>query len=133
VTGATGPSIQVIGGGGLDTKGKPGETLNMGLFLDASSPTAAAVQQVVSVSGTINNLSVRADKSPGSAPDKYKFTVFVNGVATTLTCTMTAPATTCTGTGGVPITAGQTMSIEIKPEATPENEVTLRWSATLGS
>jgi hypothetical protein len=25
------------------------------------------------------------------------------------------------------------MSIEIKPEATPENEVTLRWSATLGS
>jgi hypothetical protein len=124
----------VLGGGGLDTKGKPGETLHMGLFLDGSSASATSVQQVVSVSGTINNLQVRADKSPGtSAPDKYKFTVFVNGVATTLTCAMIAPATTCTATGGVPITAGQTMSIEIKPESTPENEVTLRWSATLGS
>jgi hypothetical protein len=122
---------QVIGGGGADTKGVKSETLFMGLFLD-NSGAIATVQQVVNVTGTINNLSVRANVSPGVSPKKYKFTVFVNGVATTLTCTMTAPATTCTGTGGVPITAGQTMSIEIKPEANPENDVVLRWTATLG-
>ena len=122
----------MIGGGGLDTKGKTGETLHMGLYLDGSG-AAAEVQQVVNVSGTINNLSVRAAASPGSSPDKYKFTVFVNGVATTLTCSMTAPATSCTATGGVPIVAGQTMSIEIKPESSPANDVVLRWSATLGT
>jgi hypothetical protein len=121
----------VIGGGGNDTKGVKGETLFMGLFLD-NSAELAAVQQVVNVTGTINNLSVRANTSPGAAPDKYKFTVFLNGVATALTCTITAPATSCTGTGGVAITAGQTMSIEIKPESTPENDLLLRWTATLG-
>jgi hypothetical protein len=132
-TGATGPSIQVIGGGGTDTKAKNTETRYAGMFIDAATKEESFVRQAVNASGTLNNLSVRLSEGPGTGGAKYKMTVMVNGSSTALTCSISNSATTCTATGAVAITAGQDIALQILPESAPLTSPEVRWTATLGS
>lgn len=87
-------------------------------------PTAtndAGVASMVSTSGTIDQLYVRTQPAPG-AGKTYQLTVFKNGVATGITCTVSGTSPTCNDTNtshAVSLAIGDTISIQIAPGGTP--------------
>jgi hypothetical protein len=73
---------------------------------------------VMPTGGTIDHLYVTMTAAAGSSAS-YDYTVFLNGVASALTCTATNPATTCTDlTHSVALVAGDTISIAACPSNT---------------
>ncbi len=136
-TGATGEAgggltAQVIGGGGLNTKGNETKTQYTGLWIDNAKDTIALMQQTVSVSGNLDNLVVRTNEGAGEGADAYEVTMMVAGAETGLSCSIVAAATICEDTGPVAITAGETIALQIKPVETPTTKPLFRWTATLG-
>ncbi len=65
---------------------------------------------------TITNLSVVTTTAVG-AGDSQKVVVLLNGVATALTCNVTAGKTTCTSTATVTVPAGDFLEVEVTPRA----------------
>jgi hypothetical protein len=74
------------------------------------APTARAAGAPIPVAGTLSKLNVQL----GAAADA-SVTVFVNGVASPLTCAVTPPAATCVdGTRSVNLTASDTVAVQIQ-------------------
>jgi hypothetical protein len=70
-------------------------------------------QWVLPVAGSIDNLTVKSDVTPGSSGVGYTITVIKNAsTSTTLTCNITT-TTTCSLTGAVAFVAGDQLSIKI--------------------
>lgn len=75
----------------------------------ASESTALALAPI---GGTFKNLYIFTNNAPGAA-HTYTITLRVNGSDTSITCTITDPATTCNDTThSAAITAGQSYSIK---------------------
>lgn len=80
------------------------------------------VWQLVSTPGKFKNLYVKLDTSPGTAPEAYRFKLYVNGVATALTCDITAPDITGNDTTHeVTVAAGDRLSFRMEPLNSPTN------------
>lgn len=120
------------------------ESLILGCSMDTLNPAATeycAVQssqcgilainqynQVVPTPGTIKNLYVQLSISPGVNPDGYRFTLFINGIATALTCTVTAPALTASDlVNNVVVAAGDRAQLRVEPLNVPINAPTPHW------
>jgi len=92
-----------------------------------STITETSTWQVLPVAGTIKSLFIRLSQSPGVLPDGYRFTLRVNGVSTSLTCTITAPATTGSNTiDAIVVSAGDCIDIFVEPLNLPANNVTVQ-------
>lgn len=82
--------------------------------------------------GTISRLYVRLTADPTNAGSSYAFTLMVNGVATALSCTINAGATTGSDlvTAPIAVAAGQTVSIRCTTSAIAPVAVAAAWSTT---
>jgi hypothetical protein len=119
----------MIGGGGGSSNIQNGATNYLSLFLDEASPTESIAQQRVTEAGTLSQLSVRLDQNPGTGSDQYTFTVRNNGSNTTVTCTITTPATSCTDTThSATFAVGDLLSISSVPGNSPSNQPDARWT-----
>ena len=77
-----------------------------------SAATHAKVAPPMPVSGTIAGLQVRTNSTPGNSPNRYDFTVSVNGTLTTVTCSIGTGQTSCNdSTHSVAISSGDTVSL----------------------
>lgn len=84
--------------------------------------TEANRSQVMPTAGTISRLQVFITAAPGAAGDAYTFTLYKNGVATALTCTITHPDTTGSDlVNSVSVVAGDLVSMQIVPVNVPLN------------
>jgi hypothetical protein len=92
-------------------------------------------ESIMPKAGTIKNLNVGASTAPsGSGGTRsYIFTIFKNGVATTMTTTIASGATTSnTSSNPVTFSAGDTISLEIKTSTTGSSP-RIAWAVTLGN
>jgi hypothetical protein len=107
----------------LDTAGFIGMGGEANLTLssaDAGSPIPAA--------GTLSGFRARLTAAPAGP---VVFTLFVNDAATSVTCTIAAPDTTCTdGAHTVALAAGNTVSVGVTNGSGLLRHV--RWSARVG-
>ena len=77
-------------------------------------------RMICPTNGTIKNLYVLLDISPGTSPDAYRFTLRVNGVSSALTVTITANDTTGNDTvNTVSVVAGDALTMMVEPLNTP--------------
>ena len=86
-------------------------------------------------SGTLTNLTVKLNKAPdnGAGTQQEVFTIYKNGLPTSLTCTIAESATTGSdGVNSVAFTAFDTITLEVVPSGTPATNINVRWSAKLG-
>lgn len=94
------------------------------LYGGTPNATQSVVANIMPTSGTIDNFYVNLNASPGS-PASYVFTVYKNGVATAITCTIVNSATIGTDTThSVSYAAGDTISIESVPNTAPTARTT---------
>jgi hypothetical protein len=101
------------------------------MFNSRSSTTESNIEQIVPVGGTLSNLYVRLDGTPGGASTgkSYTFTVRKNGADTTVTCTILETATTCSDTtNSVTFNAGDRISIKTVASGGPTGRE-MRWTA----
>jgi hypothetical protein len=91
--------------------------------------------QLVSRAGTISQLFVELSAAPGAgAGDGYSFTLRKNGADTTLTCTITQPATSASNTANsVAVVAGDYIDIKCVPLNTPSASPYAQWSMQFAS
>lgn len=88
--------------------------------------TEVSVSSIVSAAGTIDHLYANASVSPGSSPRAYTMVLYKNGSATSLTCAVNGPATTCNDlTNSVAVVGGDLISVEITPSATAPAQVSM--------
>jgi len=94
--------------------------------------TLTLSEQMIALSGTIKNLYVKLTADPGTDPDGYKFTVYKNGIATSLTVTITANATTANDTSNsFTVVATDTLVLKIEPLNAPSVAPKAYWGTTL--
>ena len=120
-TGATGPTG--LRGPAGPSSGKPVVSGGVGFVdpldvagfvsLGTSTMTAAtstAIASSLPTAGTLSNLNIHLVHSTGSVTA----TVYVNGTATTMTCTVAAPANVCSDASDTKVvSAGDTISVKI--------------------
>ena len=100
----------------------------MGPFDLGSSTTESDVSAQFPISGTLSRLEVFAQASPGGG-NSWVLTLRVNGVNSSVTCTITGTATRCSDlANSVAITANQTLSVEVSPTSNPSAKP-LQWRA----
>jgi len=81
--------------------------------------TITNTDQICSVAGTLQNLRVRLFSAPGTG-NSIAFTVMVNGVASTLTLTISGTDITGADTSNtVAVAAGDTLALRSVPSSTP--------------
>ena len=101
----------------------------------AYTATQANAATMISPPGVIDSLRVSLSGTPGGSAT-YAFTLYKNGSATSLTCTVASGATTASDTDAghaVTVAAGDNVSIEIVPASTPTARAlnaSLRFTAT---
>ena len=87
--------------------------------VDTVLQTTEAIAQQLTQAITLTAMSVELDGAPGGGND-YTFTIMVEGSANTdLQCTIAESATTCSDTGSVAVSAGQTITWRQVPTSTP--------------
>lgn len=100
--------------------------------LENPNATLSNREQLNALAGIIKNFYVKVSASPGTDPDGYKFTIYKNGSATTLTVTITDPATTGNDTSNsFTIVATDQLVLEIEPLNTPSATPTAVWGVTV--
>jgi hypothetical protein len=138
-TGATGTGGGYAAGGVKDIK--RAATRYMGLWFQGlpsngiasiADPLAAAAeadaQETLIKSGTVTALKIQLAVAAGGAGTSYTFTVRKNGADTSIACTITGAATTCTGTGSVSFAAGDLFSISAVPSVSqPTDNLEVLW------
>ncbi len=102
----------------------------------AAQTNESDAQQVIPVAGTLSNLCVLLNKAPqnGAGNQQIVFTVFKNGVATGVTCTIAENATNATDiTHTVSFAVGDTITLESDPTGSttnnPATNIFVRWGA----
>jgi hypothetical protein len=93
------------------------------------APSVAAGDSPLPTSGTVSNFAVHA--LPNAASGTISFTVYVNGVASAVACTLTAPSTSCATDQTVTATAGQPIAVVVA-NATGDFVRYARWTASYG-
>jgi len=96
-----------------------------------------SLQQALPVGGTVSNLYVRLDRSPGvpeepNANRHWLFTVRKNGVGGPVTCTVPDLGTTCSDIShSMEFAEGDLITIEADPSAEPDapGPVKMKWTA----
>ncbi len=110
----------ILGNSYTDNGGTAYAPLACGAGGSSYSATESDAQQVCAAAGTIKNLYVALSIDPGTNPDAYTFTLRVNGVDTTLTCTIVADNTTGNDTAhSVSVSPGDLLSMSMVPVSTP--------------
>lgn len=112
-TGTTENESVLLSSGGSNTEGTSGTfyTSVGGCAFSISQTTENVVSTIMAVSGNLKNLYVKMTTAPGGATNRV-FALMVNGVATSLTCTVTGAATTGSDTSNsVAVVAGDQVSI----------------------
>jgi hypothetical protein len=97
----------------------------------ASTTTESSVQLVMPVAGTVSNLAVNLGTAPGTGGAKWAFTVRKAGADTVVTCPISNSnsLTSCSDpTNKVEFTAGELLSLKVKPTNSPANWGSIRWS-----
>ena len=120
----SGSALAVSDTGGFAAPGQAGQTVN---------GTESNVQIPIPVSGTLDNLQVVTGGASGSG-HSFQVIVRVAGTSTALTCTTVSnTGTTCSGSTGVAVTAGQLLSIDIPNDGAFGTRTTqnVEWSLTL--
>ena len=91
---------------------------NLGNNVHAACPAAGITDTTYSEGpvplggGTMVNLYAQVVVAPATT-NTQRATVLVNGVASTLFCEITGPATTCTAAGPVTVAAGAYLQVQI--------------------
>lgn len=101
------------------------------MFDSQAASTESAAQQGVPVGGTLSELRVRLDGSPGfpGSWKSYTITVRKNGVSTAVSCTIQDAAVSCSDESDtVTFVADDLISISVTPSGTPTAR-TMRWTA----
>lgn len=95
-----------------------GATLYMGNG-NISTPSEVLCSVLLATNGTLKNLRIKVSTSPGVG-QTYTYTVMKNGVATTITCTISGAAATTASdlTHTVTVAAGDTYSVRMVESAT---------------
>ena len=123
-----GASSSIIGGG---TGGvAPAIATNFVPMFDGDvSATESDIQQVMPVAGTVKNFNVSIDTTP--AAGGWTFTVHKNGADAFVFCIIPAGLFTCSDPTGAAFAAGDLISIEMLPSASPPPNVStaMRWTA----
>lgn len=89
--------------------------------------TATSRSSIIAAAGTLTNLRARVNTAPGGS-DSVVITLYVDGSASTSTCTITGTATTCADTSNsVAVTAGQTLLYDVDYTATATT-APMQWS-----
>jgi len=91
----------------------------------------STLQWPMPAAGTVSNLYVRLSESAGAAGTSYTFTIRKNGSSTGVACTAVAAASTCSDTSGsVTFAAGDLISVQASPSATPPaDNLDVAWTA----
>jgi hypothetical protein len=93
-----------------------------------SSLTESKVAIPMPVGGAIGGLQVRISSTPGNAPNSYTYTVYVNGSASSVVCTITSGQRNCSdGTHTVNVGPGDTVSLRQDEYSNP-TDVSVTWS-----
>lgn len=122
------PMAIIVGGGTGGTALATAATDFVPMFDGTVSATEGDVDQAMPVAGTLSDLRVRLDTAPG-AGKSYAFTVRKNGADTSVTCTVSEAATSCSDTTNTAIFfSGDLISIESVPTGTP-TAAAMRWTA----
>ena len=90
---------------------------------------------LVPANGIIDDLYINVSTAPdnGAGTQTWTITLQIDGVGTSLGCTISEAETSCTDSDGVSVTAGQSMEYEIVPANTPANSnmfFTTTWNPT---
>ena len=86
----------------------------------------------MTVAGTLSQLRVRLSAAAGGAGSSYVFTVRKGGVNTSVTCTASAGASSCSDTtNSVSFAAGNLISVLADPSSPtqPTDNLEVRWTA----
>lgn len=137
-TGAVGPQGQVIGGGTGTVTPSNVSVSYMGLFTESSIVETDA-SYVLPIGGTIKNFHAFADRNPGVG-QSYDLRLLKNGLQTLMICTVigsgggnvTGRCSDFNQAHNVVVVAGDTISVEITPHATP-GSTPFHWRATFTS
>jgi hypothetical protein len=125
---ASGAVPTVIGGSSGGTTMTNNATTFLSLMGYSPSATESLGQQPMPAAGTLSNFTAGAGLVP-AAGRTWAVTVDKNGSATTVTCTISNPANTCTdSTHSVSFSAGDLISVKVVPSGNP-TAATGRWSA----
>lgn len=125
-TGSTENESILLGGirPGVSTANRYGSVMG---FQIQSSASETGLKQVVPTSGTLRKLYAETLSATwGVSGDAYRVTLIKNGVATSMTCTITAPATKANDTSNdVSVSTGDTISFLCEPLNSPLSNVSL--------
>jgi hypothetical protein len=120
---AAGGMEQLLVGGYYNTLPTSGTEYNSLVGGYPWGSTRTGFEQVISTPGTIKDLQVRLEGSPG-AGKSYAFTLMIGASAQTLTCTISGTDTTATDvTHTVAVAAGNLVSIRCVASGTPTARV----------
>lgn len=98
------------------------------MFDSLSTSMESAAQQSVPVGGTLSELRVRINGSPGSG-NSYTVAVRQNGLDTAVSCTIQDTAVSCSDDSDtVTFLANDLISIRVTPSSGPTAR-TMRWTA----
>jgi hypothetical protein len=120
---------QIIFGGQDNALNNAADEANalMGSYAWIAAASADQRKQVCPAPGTFSNWEVELSGVPGTNP--YLFTLYINGVASALTVTVAAGATTGINAGSVAVAAGDVLHIvSSRPSGNPDNTPYSRWS-----
>lgn len=113
---------------GATTSGMPtGATNYMTIYgTTVATTTVAAATTTMPTAGVVDKMYIAMSGTPG-AGKSYALTLYKNGLATALTCTVSDAATTCNEpTATVTFAAGDSIAMESVPTGTPTAR-TLKW------
>jgi hypothetical protein len=128
--GPQGPSATIVGGGTGNSNLSGSAIRFVPAFYSNVNAAESSVEQVLAIGGTLSDLHVRLEGSPGTG-NSYTFTVRNNGADTSLTCAIIDSSVSCSDTDAahsVSFSAGDTVSIKSVPSSNPSGRA-MRWSA----
>ena len=83
----------------------------------------------VPVAGTISTLRAYVDTAPGTVGDSWTVAVQKNDVATSLSCSISGSATTCSGSGSISFAAGDRLGVQFTEGGSAAGTAGAAWSA----
>ncbi|MFQ5528151.1 MAG: hypothetical protein ACE5GX_18090 [Thermoanaerobaculia bacterium] len=127
--GASGESL--VGGGWGNFQGMA-TTNYYGMFHGFRSTAYAEVKSRVGAAGTLTAFSGAITAAPPTG--SWSFTVFKNGVAQTMACSISGASTSCVdATSCIDLAAGDEIAVEVVPSGASANAGGPRWTAVFAA
>lgn len=129
--GGTGGASSPIGGGWHNFQGMA-TTNYYGMFHGFRGTTYDEVKSRVGVAGSLTGFSAAITTAPPTG--SWTFTLFKNGVAESVACTITGASTGCLdATGCLELTAGDEIAVQVVPAGASANAGGPRWAAVFAA